>query len=124
MKKVFIIIGILLLLILSFIFSPYIVKVFNKKDYEIQKVNEVTNYQSLKKVEDTCRSMIVSYESDKQVYLQYKDSDNEEKQSWGEQAKIRANKTAISYNEYYLKNNFVFKNNIPSDIKNNLDILE
>ena len=68
--------------------------------------------------------MIASYKSDKLTYEQYKDSDNEEKQSWAEQAKMRANKTAASYNEYILKNSYIWGGNVPSDIDNHLDYLD
>ena len=90
----------------------------------MQKVDDVTNYETIKEVEDTCRAMISSYESDKLTYEQYKDSDNEEKQSWAEQAKMRANKTATTYNNYILKNSFVWKDNVPSDIYMKLEIIE
>lgn len=40
------------------------------------------------------------------------------------QAKIRANSTAISYNEYILKNSFLWADNIPEDIKSKLEIIE
>lgn len=91
---------------------------------QVQKADDSTRYETMKKVEDTCRSMIASYESDKLTYEQYKDSDNEEKQSWAEQAKMRANKTASSYNNYILENSFVWEDNIPNDIKENLPYLE
>lgn len=90
----------------------------------VQKADDATNYKTLKKVEDTCRAMISSYESDKLTYLQYKDSDNEEKQSWAEQAKMRANKTAVEYNNYILKNSYVWKDNVPVDIYMNLPTIE
>ena len=64
--------------------------------------------------------MIASYTSDNLTYEQYKDSDSEEKQSWAEQARMRANKTAASYNEYVLKNSYVWEDNIPSDIESSL----
>lgn len=89
---------------------------WNNWFHDVQKVDDATNYKTLKKVEDTCRSMIASYNSDKLTYEQYKDSDNEEKQSWAEQAKMRANKTASTYNNYILKNEYVWKGNVPSDI--------
>lgn len=97
---------------------------WNNWFFAVQKVDDVTNYNTIKEVEDTCRVMISSYESDKLTYEQYKDSDNEEKQGWAEQAKMRANKTAMSYNNYILKNSFVWKDNVPSDIYMNLMIIE
>lgn len=72
----------------------------------------------------TCRSMIASYKSDKLTYEQYKDSPNEEKQSWAEEAKMRANKTACAYNEFILKNNYVWKNDVPADIYMKLEVIE
>lgn len=90
----------------------------------IQKVDDATNYETLKKVEDTCRAMISSYESDRLTWDQYKDSDNEEKVGWAEQAKMRANKTAASYNNYILENSYVWRNNVPKDIRSDLPYLE
>ena len=92
--------------------------------YDVQKVDDATNYETLKKVEDSCRAMIVSYESDRLTYEQYKDSDNEEKQSWAEQAKMRANKTAATYNNYILKNSYVWKDNVPADIYMTLETIK
>lgn len=96
----------------------------NKVDYIDRKIDDATNYETIKKVEDTCRSMIASYESDKLTYEQYKDSTNEEKQSWAEQAKMRANTTASSYNNYILNNSFVWNGNVPVDIEIELPYLE
>lgn len=95
----------------------------NKTNYINQKIDDRTNYATMKKVEDSCRSMIASYKTDKATYEMYKDSDNEEKQSWGEQAKMRANKTANTYNEYVLKNSYVWEGNIPEDIYMNLQVI-
>ena len=97
---------------------------WNNIDYVDQKIDDATNYETIKKVEDTCRAMISSYESDKMTYEQYKDSNNEEKQSWAEQAKMRANKTASTYNNYILENSFVWSGNVPRDIKRRLEYIE
>lgn len=96
----------------------------NKVDYVDRKIEDRTSYDTRKKVEDTCRSMIASYKTDKATYEMYKTSGNEEKQSWAEQAKMRANKTANTYNEYILKNSFVFEGNIPQDIETKLMIID
>lgn len=95
----------------------------NKVEWVNRKIEDRTSYDTRKKVEDTCRSMIASYKTDKATYDMYKTSDNEEKQSWAEQAKMRANKTANTYNEYILKNSYVWEGNIPEDIDANLQIV-
>jgi hypothetical protein len=97
---------------------------WNNYKHTLQEVDDKTNYETKKKVEDTCRAMISQYEADKLKYEQYKDSDNEEKQSWAENAKLRANDTAASYNNYILENSYVWEDNIPSDIKTKLDYID
>lgn len=92
--------------------------------HAVQEADDNTNYETKKKVEDTCRAMVAQYEADKLKYEQYKDSDNEEKQSWAENAKMRANDIVASYNNYILKNNYVWDDNVPSDIKMKLDYIE
>jgi hypothetical protein len=97
---------------------------WNKYKHTLQEVDDKTNYETKKKVEDTCRAMISQYEADKLKYEQYKDSDNEEKQSWAENAKLRANDTAASYNNYILENSYVWEDNIPADIKTKLEYID
>lgn len=97
---------------------------WNNWFYTVQKADDATLYATRKKVEDTCRAMMASYTADELTYKQYKDSDSEEKQSWAEQAKMRANKTAASYNEYILKNSFVWEGNVPADIRLHLKYME
>lgn len=125
MKKVTAVLLALLLVALvgsSIFFSatPTGKAMWNNWFFVVQKADDKTNYETRKEVEDACRAMIASYTSDKLTYEQYKDSDSEEKQSWAEQARMRANKTAASYNEYVLKNSFVWEDNIPADIVSNL----
>ncbi|MBR3924484.1 MAG: hypothetical protein IKJ45_15300 [Kiritimatiellae bacterium] len=96
----------------------------NTVEYVDRKIDDATNYDTLKKVEDTCRAMQASYESDRLTYEQYKDSDNEEKQSWAEQAKMRANSTAATYNNYVLENSFVWSGNVPTDIAERLGYVQ
>lgn len=130
MKDILVSIGVIILIILViglpifFGATPTGKAIWNNWFHAVQKADDATNYNTLKKVEDTCRAMISSYESDKLIYEQYKDSDNAEKQSWAEQAKMRANKTAATYNNYILENSYVWSDNIPSDITGRLDYLE
>ena len=100
------------------------VKLIKSWGHDLQVAANETDYDTKKKVEDTARSMIASYKSDVITYETYINSDNEEEQSWAKQAKIRANTTAISYNEYYLKNSYVWKENIPEDICYTLEQVE
>lgn len=99
-------------------------RAWNKYTHSLHTADDDTKYETRKQVEDTCRAMIASYNADKLVYQQYKEADTAEKQSWAEQAKIRANKTASTYNNYILKNNYVWKNDVPSDIFGTLPYLE
>jgi len=116
--------AIVLILVLIFVsMNPIGRAAWNTWFYHVHKTDDVTNYQTIKQVEDTCRAMIASYNADKLRYEQYITSDSAEQRSWGEQAKIRANQTAAVYNEYILKNSFVFQGNIPSDIRSDLEFL-
>lgn len=103
--------------------APAFTALNNTLDYATQKVDDRTSYDTIKQVEDTCRAMQASYEADRLTYEQYKGADDE-KANWAEQAKMRANRTAASYNEYILKNSFVWEGNVPDDIKQKLDYLE
>lgn len=96
----------------------------NKVDYVDKKINDRTNYEIRKKVEDTARASIASYKTDKATWEQYRESEDKEEKSWANQAKMRANKTANIYNEYMLKNSYVFDGNIPNDIDYQLEILK
>lgn len=107
-------------LLLLWYVTPFGRAVLNNYDSRVRKADDATSYQTRKQVEDTCRAMLSSYTSDKLIYEQYQSSESEEKQSWAEMARMRANKTAASYNEYVLKNSFVWGGNIPQDIKTEL----
>ena len=101
--------------------TPTGVALWNSWFHKVQEADDLTNYDTLKKVEDTCRAMISSYEADRLTYEQYNNTDNQE---WADQAKMRANKTAATYNTYLFENKYVWKNNIPADIKAELPYLE
>ena len=98
-------------------------ELWNNWQYSLNKTDEST-YENQKLVEDTCRAMIASYNSDKLVYEQYWDSTNEEQISWANNAKIKANQTASVYNNYVLQNSFVWEDNIPSDIYKTLPYID
>ena len=110
--------------IFFFVANPLGVMSWNSWFGLVQRADDATNYETLKQVEDTCRSMIASYEADRLTYEQYKDSEDDEQQSWAEQAKMRANRTASTYNNYILENSYVWSGNVPNDIDSELDYLE
>lgn len=111
-------------LFLFFAANPLGVMSWNSWFGLVQRADDATNYETLKQVEDTCRSMIASYEADRLTYEQYKGNENDEQRSWAEQAKMRANRTASTYNNYILENSYVWSGNVPKDIDMELDYLE
>lgn len=125
MNKKFLIGGLLAFsLIFFFAANPLGIMTWNSWFGLVQRADDTTNYKTLKQVEDTCRSMIASYEADRLTYEQYKDSEDDEQRSWAEQAKMRANRTASTYNNYILENSYVWSGNVPNDIDSELDYLE
>ncbi len=107
-----------------FVATPQGRAAWNNYWHDVEKADVNTSFESRKKVEDTCRSMIASYNSDVLTYQQYKDYDTDEQRSWAAQAKMRANKTASSYNNYILVNSYIWEGNVPDDIKQRLDVVE
>ena len=127
--KLFVALGVTLLvlcIVLPIFFgaTPAGKAIWNNWFHAVQKADDATNYDTRKQVEDTCRAMIASYNADKLTWEQYRESESDEKRSWAEQAKMRANKTAVSYNEYVLKNSYVWEGNVPGDIDHALKIIE
>lgn len=92
--------------------------------HDVQKADDASRYSTRKQVEDTARAMIASYEADALTYEQYRDSQSDEQRSWAEQAAMRANRTASTYNNYILQNSYVWEDNIPDDIRHELEPLE
>lgn len=98
-------------------------QIWNNYTHSLEKADEV-DYATKKKVEDTARSMIASYEADKLTYEQYKGSEDEDKRDWAEAAKTRANNTASKYNNYILENSYMWEDNVPADINYKLEVIE
>jgi len=92
--------------------------------HAVQVADDNTNYETLQEVENTARTMIASYNADKMIWLQYKDSLVTEEVSWANNAKIRANQTASTYNNYILRNSYIWRNNVPADIFMTLPYLQ
>lgn len=119
-----ILVVILIGVLVYFTCTPSGVAAWNNWKHGLQEVDDKTNYETLKQVEDTCRAMITQYNSDKLTYLTYKESDKEFEQELATQAKIRANNTASEYNNYILKNKYVWKDAVPADICMTLEYID
>jgi uncharacterized membrane protein YhiD involved in acid resistance len=123
--KVLIALGLVILAIVgSAIFGLFGRWFDNTVDYAGRRIDDRTRYETRRQVEDTCRAMMASFTADRLTYEQYKDSENAEQQGWASQARMRANRTAATYNEYILKNSYVWEGNIPADIKQELEYIE
>ena len=120
MKKIGLVLLVLALVIISFLTKPWSVFVNNKYEGLIKEIDSATNWETLHEVEDSCRAMMSNYQADVLTYQQYCNSEIVEHRSWAEQARMRANRTAAQYNEYILKNNYVWKYGIPDDIEHEL----
>lgn len=119
----YLLVGVLVAL-LGIVFVPSIRADFNLYRNEMKRTDDRTTYEARKRVEDEARSLVASYNNDKLRYEQYKTSTDKTHLEWAEQAKMRANQAATTFNEFVLKNSYVFEGNIPADINFQLPILE
>lgn len=117
------VLGVAAFVVVCYDWLPGIRVAINMQLHAVQKADDATSYKTRKTVEDTARAMIASYEADLLSYDLYKGSEDAEKRGWAEQARMRANKTASVYNAYLLDNRYVWADNIPADIRNELTVL-
>ena len=111
----------LVLFLGAYTFIPSVRWAVNEYVFMMERVDEETDYGNRKQVEDTARSMISNYEFAVGEYETYKvfcetaqyDKDRCQRAL---DSKTSANKTASTYNNYLLKNKFLFKGNMPADI--------
>lgn len=121
-----ILITLLVAIILSITFIPQVRLVFNEYAFGMTRIDEETSYRNRKMVEDSARSMIANYEFAKSEYESYKsycDTNDKDRCQRALDAKTSANKTASNYNNYILKNKYLW-NNLPDDIYLELEIIE
>jgi hypothetical protein len=117
---------VVVVLILSITYVPSIRLAFNEYVFRLERIDQETDYENRKMVEDTARSMISNYEFAVSEYNTYKDycGVDEDKCQRALDAKTSANKTATTYNNYILKNKYLWKDNLPSDIYYELELVE
>ena len=94
--------------------------VWNTYWHDVEKADVNTSYENRKKVEDTARAYISSYNADVDIYNTYCNNENENMKSYAESARIRAIQTANSYNDYLQKNSYVWADNMPDDLPSSL----
>ena len=114
---------VLVLTVLFFSCVPAGKTMWNNCFFEGQKADNATNCITQKRVEDTARSILTTYEFDKMIYEQYIDSEDSIEKSIANQALTRANHTADLYNNYILINSFVWEGNIPEEFQLELPYL-
>ena len=90
---------------------------WNNWFHAVQKADDNTQYENRKTVEDTCRAMIASYDGDKSIIAMYDGNADSTMQSLADAARIRAARTVATYNNYVLKNSYVWSGNVPEDIR-------
>ena len=94
------------------------------KERALTEVPDKVDRPAAAKVEFTCHGMKTLYLSCKVRYEQFKNAKSEDLREIAEQAKMRANATASAYNNYILKNSYVWGDNVPSDIRAELPYIE
>jgi hypothetical protein len=92
-------------------------KWINEYVFLLESVDQETDYQNRKNVEDTARAMIANYNARKLEFMQYKDAplDSSDYRRAAD-AMTAANNIASTYNNYITQNNYIFKGNLPDDI--------
>ena len=96
----------------------------NKYEATLKDIDYNTDYDSVREIEETLRSYIASYEADKIVYETNKNATDKESIVLANAARSRANRTAATYNQFYLKNNYIWEENIPVDIRSQLEYIQ
>lgn len=123
----------LLTLLIGFVlfvtFTPMGRAMMNEYGFMMERVDEEIDYDNRKMVEDTARSMIATHDSAFMEYETYrtfceKETYDENKCERALSARTSANKTASTYNNYMLKNKYLFKGNMPFDIFYELPFIE
>lgn len=127
--KIKIIVCILSILILfSILFwiiaTPDGIKIANEYTAQLEDAEYNTDYNTVREIEETLRSYIASYEADKIIYETNKDNTDKESIVLANAAKSRVNRTAATYNQFYLKNSYIWKSNIPDDISSELEYIK
>ena len=91
-------------------------RAWNNHWFGVQEAEVQTDWETLRSVEDTARAMIASYNADVLMWEQFRDSEDQQERNWANGARMRANRTASTYNEFITQNRFVWRDAVPPDI--------
>ena len=117
--------GVLLFgILIWFVLTPEGIKEVNEYEAQLKDTDYNTDYDSVREIEETLRSYMASYEADRIIYETNKNNTDKESVALANAAKSRANRTAATYNQFYLKNSYIWKDNIPEDIKSELEYIQ
>lgn len=105
-------------------FKSCTLKAENKYEATLKDIDYNTNYDSVREIEETLRSFMASYEADKIIYETNKNATDKESIALANAARSRANRTAATYNQFYLKNSYIWEDNIPADIRSQLEYIQ
>ena len=103
--------------------APGITRAVNQWRFDVQTAHDQTDYATLRRVENTARAMISSYHADLLIWENYRNSDIQEQRNWASSARIRANTTASTFNNFILENSFVWAYGVPDDIAVELPVI-
>ena len=111
----------LLIIVLALIFAPPWIRARNEYRATLQRIHAETCPDMLRAQERQARNMIASWEADRDQWLMFRDSDNQEERNWANGALMRANRTASSFNNFMLEHSWI--HGIPDDIAESLPML-
>lgn len=122
MNKKFVVGGIIgaLVIVILVVAAPDIRRAYNNWRHGVNVAHDETDYETLRSVENTARAMISSWNADRNRWLLYNESDDATQQEWASQARMRANNTASTFNNFILENNYIWRHGVPEDLRERL----
>lgn len=104
--------------------SPTIIRVRNELQSREVIAHEETNIFHLRQIERQARALITQYNTDKQTFLAFRDSEVQEERNWANMARIRANQTVNTFHELMINNTGIIGMAIDQKTIDSIQILE
>ena len=92
--------------------------------YNSVEVGDYVTSDQVKDAEEELRKWIADWETQIDIYLKYKDSDNPEEIVLADDAKAQANEIASYYNNLILKDSYLFGETLPEGIYAAIEVIE